>query len=587
MNKLFTFLLISTSIWGNAQQSTFNQYLKNKKALLLFPESTNQLTNAALSKTKVDMATLAKQTLLTTIPELQIENSNLKLVHSYQSLVGTHFQFVQTYLETEIYLSNIKIALNEYGSVINIISNLSDLRGIKKLPKEPLVSNLFWICDGQQLVAAKKQIENNKEQIFDVNNTLVYEQIKSLSKGKKDTNVMVKLFNPDPLTTARSAYVAPYLNYNKMDTPSLNNQRKDVNLNLVFNDSSNSFMAENKYVLIKDLFAPSIPPFNIYNISNLTVTRATDVFKQEMAMFHIAQYQNYIQSLGFNNLQRQLWVDALGDFAESSRFEFSGSEPYLILAVGGIPDAEDADVITHEYTHAIGYFIAPNTADGEERIGIDEGNADIIAVIYSLKLSDYNWRKVFSWDGNETWNGRSTLNNKNYKTDFALARYQIGDIWSGAVTDIAEDIGIDNTVKILLTSMASYQNNMTLPQFAKIFIQSDSILFQKKHFGPISNSFATKRSIIEPLSVKDNTEPIPVSFINTQGFANNNESLQINVPIAEFFNIDITTIEGKTIQQFTHLKNSVILNPNDYKSGIYLVKVSAGNKTIVQKIIKY
>lgn len=583
MKKLFTSITLLSSLFIQAQQNNCSNYIKQKTATLSIPETT--ISNAiAANKMAMPMDEVAKQILLNTIPELQADNIDIKLQHTYQSLVGTHYQFIQTYLNKEVYQSNIKIALNSQGQTINILNNLSDLRNIKANKTQSLTGSELWMFDGNKLINANKKIVGNTEQIIDQNNNILYQQIKSLNKGPVDTNVIVKLFNPDPLSTARSPYVAPYLNYNKVDTPSLNNERKNVLLPLQYNDSG-QFIAANKYVLIKDIFAPFVDPFKLNNISNLTVTRNTDIFKQEMAMYHISQYQNIIQNVGITNLQNQLWVDALGDLTENSRFEYTDTNPYMILAIGGIPDSEDADVITHEYTHAIGYYISPNTSDGEERIGIDEGNADIIAVLYSLKLSDYNWRKVFNWDGNETWNGRNTLNTKNYKNDFTLERYALSAIWSGAITDVAETIGVDNTIKLLMTSMASYQNNMTIPQFAKVVLQNDSILFNKAHYTILTNSF-TQRSILNPTSVDNIQGQLPIQFINTYGFANNNERLQINLPVMQAFNVEVINLEGKSIYQLNNQHQTAVLNAFDFKSGLYFVKVSVGDKLFVQKIIK-
>lgn len=584
MKKLAIVLGLLIGQIVQAQNTEFVNYIKNKKAKLIMAKtSVLPNSNSALAKQNIDLSQLVKQYLLDNLTELKLSNVDLELVHTYQSLVGTHYQFTETYLGTKVYQANVKIAVNSYGQVINIVSDLVDLRNIS-LPTSAISTNQIWAFNGAKLVVANKQIVGNKEQYFDVDNQLLFENIKSLKAGK-DTNALVKIFNPDPLTTARSQYVAPYLNFNKLDTPSLNNERKDLILNLKL-DSIGNFVAENDYVLVKDVMGPIAEPFVVRYKDSLLVKRNTDIFKQEMALYHINQYQNYIQSLGFKNLKNQLWVDPLGDFGEDSRFEFSTENPYILLGIGGIPDAEDADVITHEYTHAVAFYIAPNTIDGEERIGIDEGNADIMAVLYSRKLSDYNWRKVFNWDGNETWNGRNTLNTKNYLNDFVLQRYSLGNIWSGAVTDIAEEIGIDTTVTLLLTAMASLQTNMTIPQFANLFIQADSILYNKYHYGSIKNSFVN-RKIINGLSTEELLNGNFIKITNTIGFAQDNELLTIQIPSSQKYKVSVTDIQGKEIMFFDNQFESTNISPIGFNRGLYILNISIGNKNFNYKIIKY
>jgi zinc metalloprotease ZmpB len=585
MKKLAIVLGLLIGQIVQAQNTEFVNYFKNKKARLIMANASLVLANGKfeLAKQNIDLSQLAKQYLLDNLTELKLSNVDLELVHTYQSLVGTHYQFTQTYLGTKVYQSNVKIAINNYGQVVNIVNDLVDLRN-NNLPTSTIAANQIWAFSGTKLVVANKQIIGNIEQYFDVDNQLLFENVKSLRAGK-DTNALVKIFNPDPLTTARSQYVAPYLNYNKLDTPSLNNERKDLILNLKL-DSIGNFVAENDYVLVKDIMGPIAEPFAVSHVDSLVVTRNTNIFKQEMALYHINQYQKYIQNLGFKNLKNQLWVDPSGDFGEDSRFEFSTENPYILLGIGGIPDAEDADVITHEYTHAVAFYIAPNTIDGEERIGIDEGNADIMAVLYSRKLSDYNWRKVFNWDGNESWNGRNTLNTKNYLNDFVLQRYSLGNIWSGAVTDIAEEIGIDTTVTLLLTAMASLQTNMTIPQFANLFIQADSILYNKYHYGSIKNSFLN-RKIINGLSAEELINGNFIKIINTIGFSNANEFLTIQIPSSQKYKVSVTDIQGKEIMFFDNQFESTNISSIGFNPGLYILNISIENKNFKYKIIKY
>ncbi|MCF8428824.1 MAG: T9SS type A sorting domain-containing protein [Bacteroidia bacterium] len=585
MKKILLILSIIYAPFVIAQQTNFAKYIGNKSAKLFIPTQNISLNKSnTLAKINLDFSSVAKQYLLDNIKELQIGNCDLKLTNTYQSIVGTHYQFIQTYNGSEIYQSNIKIALNNQGEIINIINDLVDLRN-KNVPSNFLKNNEFWAFDGTELTASKKSILGNKEQLFTIENELIYENIKSLKKGKTDTSVTVKIFNPDPLTTARSEYVAPYLNYNKLDTPSLNNERKDLLLSLKM-DSAGNYLAENKYVLVKDIFAPNVAPFATKYKDSLIVTRNTDIFKQEMALYHIKHFQEYIQSLGFTNIQNQLWVDPLGDFGEGSRFEFSDQDPYLILGIGGIPDAEDADVIIHEYGHATAFYIAPNTVDGEERIGIDEGNSDILAVIYSRKLSDFNWRKVFNWDGNQTWNGRTTFNSKNYVDDFVLERYGLSAIWSGAVTDFAEQIGLDTTVTLLLTAMASMQSNMKIPEFAKLFIQADSLLYNKYHYATIKNSFFN-RKFIPSVSIDEVFDASLIKLINSAEFAYSNEPLTIQVPSNEKYQVTVYNLQGKQILAFDNQQHSTIINSDLLSEGMYILNIAGGNKNFNFKIAKY
>lgn len=571
-----------------AQQSEMTTYLQNKKANLFFNMKSafsNQNT------TDLNIEEGAKNYLIENVVELQNPFCGLRLLSKVESNIGIHLLFIQTFNGTDVYQSTLKVNLDKKGNVLSVFNDLSDARNWKE-QYHPANSTqnkkAIWAFNGQNLSASFLKNLDGKEEVFSATNELIFTRFTKLGLGKTDTILPVKIFNPDPLTTARSPYQAPYLNYAQADSPALNAERKAVMMKLKI-DSAGNFVMENEYVVLADLAAPNRSIFSSKIPADFVVTRATNLFKQEMVLYHTQVYNEYLKSLGFNIHGNQpLLFDPHGAFGEASKFDFDiNSNPYIVLAVDYIPDAEDADVIWHEYTHAINYFAAPNTTNGEERIGIDEGCADIMAVILSRKLSDYNWRKVFNWDGNNfpSWTGRTTAGNKNYKTDFANSRYSDCEIWSSAIVDIAELIGHDIAIELLFTSVPSFQNNMTQPQAAKLFLQADSLLFSKMHYQSINKVFF-ERGYIDAMFIENTNSTIPIQLVNSIGFADGTGNLEIILTSNEDFNLQVIDINGRKIFEKSNLQMHAVLNSDDFKSGIYFLKIESGNKNKTQKILK-
>ena len=75
---------------------------------------------------------------------------------------------------------------------------------------------------------------------------------------------------------------------------------------------------------------------------------------------------------------------------------YLGGSGQLAFGEGGVDDAEDADVIVHEFGHALSDHASPLSNTGLERRAIDEGYGDYFAASYSRKFSDYNWENIFS-----------------------------------------------------------------------------------------------------------------------------------------------------------------------------------------------
>ena len=121
--------------------------------------------------------------------------------------------------------------------------------------------------------------------------------------------------------------------------------------------------------------------------------------------YHIDKMRRYIESLGFTDVNPQAYSGGIlcdphglnGD----DNSHFIPSQDRLAWGEGGVDDAEDADVIWHEFGHAIQDFIVAGFQGNE---GLGEGFADYWAESYSRSLGtwaktdeEYNW--VYGWDG--------------------------------------------------------------------------------------------------------------------------------------------------------------------------------------------
>ena len=134
--------------------------------------------------------------------------------------------------------------------------------------------------------------------------------------------------------------------------------------------------------------------------------------------------------------------------------------------------------------------------------------------------------------------------------------------------------------------MASLQTNMTIPQFANLFIQADSILFNKYHYGSIKNSFLN-RKIINGLSAEELINGNFIKIINTIGFSNANEFLTIQIPSSQKYKVSVTDIQGKEIMFFDNQFESTNISSIGFNPGLYILNISIENKNFKYKIIKY
>jgi len=84
--------------------------------------------------------------------------------------------------------------------------------------------------------------------------------------------------------------------------------------------------------------------------------RNDDRFEQVMAYYWVTEAQKYIQSLGFGTTRRPVNMESqdirINQYGVDNSFSWDKHD-YLRFGKGGVDDAEDAEVILHEYGHAI------------------------------------------------------------------------------------------------------------------------------------------------------------------------------------------------------------------------------------------
>jgi hypothetical protein len=104
--------------------------------------------------------------------------------------------------------------------------------------------------------------------------------------------------------------------------------------------------------IISETGNPAYSPTNTFRY-----TRSQDEFEQVMAYYWITESEKYIQSLGFGTRFRAVndrpQPVRINQWGADNSFATDHPKNELRFGKGGVDDAEDAEVILHEYGHAI------------------------------------------------------------------------------------------------------------------------------------------------------------------------------------------------------------------------------------------
>jgi len=325
-----------------------------------------------------------------------------------------------------------------------------------------------------------------------------------------DTLGFATVFNPDPLTTAGTTYGGSYADNNDQTNDLLDAQLQSVELLEVewVNDSVGCRL-HGPHVKLEDIGGPqnSVPEALDCDFS---VTRDHDEFEAAMSYYHIDTYQRYLQSIGYDSLYRRpLRVDPRGFTADNSAVYPGGLNTYMLLGIGGVDDAEDADVILHEYGHALSEDAAPASNTGTLRRGIDEGIGDYIAASYSQALNRYRWSDVFTWDGHNTfWAGRTADGAITKSTANLSNIYSVGTLWATAMMDVHDALGREIADKLVMEMLYGLVPNMTLEANAQLILDAELALFNATHHETVKQLLCF-RELLLPADCQSVSLPNP------------------------------------------------------------------------------
>ena len=224
--------------------------------------------------------------------------------------------------------------------------------------------------------------------------------------------------------------------------------------------------------VVSETGSPAYSPTNTF-----AYNRSQDEFEQVMAYYWVTQAQLYIQRLGFGSTRRPVNAESqdirINQYGADNSFWTNHPKDEIRFGKGGVDDAEDAEVILHEYGHAVQDSQVANFGSSPEGGAIGEGFGDYWAVTVSdtVAPNGFDVPCVADWDSVSYTSGpshclRRVDTNKHYPEDVIGEVHADGEIWSRALWDIRNALGSKQADTIILESQFSYVPDTTFAQAA-------------------------------------------------------------------------------------------------------------------------
>lgn len=231
--------------------------------------------------------------------------------------------------------------------------------------------------------------------------------------------------------------------------------------------------------------------------------RADQPFKEVMVYFHIDRVQRYLQGLGFTNvLNGPIKVNVVGRSDDNS--DYSPVTKALRFGTGGVDDAEDAEIILHEYGHAIQDNQVPGFGASDECGAMGEGFGDYLAGSFfangkpaRLQPCVGSWDAV-SYSGDDPPSLRRLDSNKKYPRDLHGEVHDDGEIWSACLWEIRTALGGPVADKLIITHHFLLTPSSKFEDAANALITTDQQLNEGRNVDVIRDVFVRRGILPNP-----------------------------------------------------------------------------------------
>jgi len=221
-----------------------------------------------------------------------------------------------------------------------------------------------------------------------------------------------------------------------------------------------------------------------------------------MAYYWVTEAQKYIQSLGFGSTLRPVNKESqdvrINQWGQDNSYSWDKHD-VLRFGKGGVDDAEDAEVILHEYGHAIqDSQMTPFGGFGasEEAGSIGEGFGDYWAVTVSNVIAPTpDPACVADWDSVSYTSRlphclRRVDSDLHYPADLSGEVHHDGQIWSRALWDIRNALGNVQADTIILEAQFSFAPDTSMPAAAQATVAAAQRLYGKSAANTVRAAFA-------------------------------------------------------------------------------------------------
>jgi Zn-dependent metalloprotease len=427
--------------------------------------------------------------------KMRSDTDDLDLARSSESPLGRHFIFEQHYRGVLVYGAQVGIHFNRDGEIVTVNNTYQPEIALESV--KPTISRLNAIA--RALAAVRQNPVSRADaglMVVSFNNSFRLSWRIVISTDGPTWEIFVDAQNGQFLSDLRD--INRYAN----------------GFGQVF--IVNAVVATRDNTLRDNLDAASAVPFSAYTTvilerllgngfldgmfasssatkkrasnaaNNFIFDRSQDGFSETMGYYYIDFAERYIQSLGFTNVNNRQQVFAVNRLKIDNSF-YSPNSKEISLGLGGVDDAEDAEVILHEYGHSIQDNQVPGFGTTLEAGAMGEGFGDYWAASVGAQFSGgFQDLCLADWDATSYSSSnppclRRLDGTKHYPEDVDGEVHDDGEIWSAALWEIRGSLGATDSDRVIIAAHFLLAPSASFNQGANALVTAALSLGFKNH----------------------------------------------------------------------------------------------------------
>ncbi|MCZ0980749.1 M4 family metallopeptidase [Streptomyces diastatochromogenes] len=234
--------------------------------------------------------------------------------------------------------------------------------------------------------------------------------------------------------------------------------------------------------------------------------RHDDEFEQVMAYFWVNEAQEYLQGLGFGTELRgandRVQPVRLNQWGSDNSF-FTDKKDEIRFGKGGVDDAEDAEVIVHEYGHAVHEAQVPGFGGSAEAGAIGEAFGDYLGMeVGAAADAKYGWPMktelacVGDWDSTGyTATAPHCLRRLDGTKTYADRVGEVhadGEIWSRALFDIRNELGARTADRIIVNAQFGFAPDTSFKDAALTTVATAQKMYGTQAAAAVRDAFRAR-----------------------------------------------------------------------------------------------